>query len=173
MSSERRRIRRPAEPLFARLHELGPERMREALALEKVEARQAGALGFLARTFVQATLPHRRCDQHEFERTNGHFTLHLHAPPSVGTPLRLLSPPHPCLAQYGGCAQAQPAPTARPNLYELHASDRRPSDHGQTRHLRSPARPIAPPLLHLNPLYRLAEGSRTCCWGGLHAHAPP
>ncbi|MCP3962399.1 MAG: pirin [bacterium] len=72
--------------LFDRLHGLGPERARAALGLEAEEARDAGALGFLARILVQATLPHRRTAEHEFERSNGHFSLHLHAPPSLGLP---------------------------------------------------------------------------------------
>ena len=59
---------------------------REALAIEAEEARAAGALGFMARILVQATLPHSRPKTHEFERVNGRFTLWMSAPPSVGLP---------------------------------------------------------------------------------------
>ena len=47
----------------------------EALAIEAEEAKDAGALGYMARAFVQATLPHRKVEGNEFVRTNGHFTL--------------------------------------------------------------------------------------------------
>ena len=81
-----RRAHRPIESVFARLEGLGPERALAALGIEAQDASVAGSLGFLARVLVQATLPHRRLASHEFERTNGNFTLHLHAPPSVGLP---------------------------------------------------------------------------------------
>jgi len=46
----------------------------------------AGALGFLARAMVQATLPHKKVAGNEFERKNGAYTLHLLAPAKVGLP---------------------------------------------------------------------------------------
>lgn len=58
----------------------------ESLAIEAEDARSAGALGFLSRVLVQATLPHSRPKNHEFERVNGRLTLHMYAPPSVGLP---------------------------------------------------------------------------------------
>jgi hypothetical protein len=58
----------------------------EALEIEAEEARAAGALGFMARILVQATLPHSRPKTHEFERVNGRFTLYMNAPPPVGLP---------------------------------------------------------------------------------------
>ena len=54
--------------------------------MEAEDARSAGALGFMARIFVQATLPHTRPLAHEFERVNGRYSLHLVAPPSIGLP---------------------------------------------------------------------------------------
>lgn len=60
--------------------------LREALALDTVDARTAGSVGYMARILVQATLPHRRPGSHEFERVNGRYSLHLQAPPSVGLP---------------------------------------------------------------------------------------
>lgn len=60
--------------------------LRDALALDAVDARTAGAIGYMARILVQATLPHRRPSWHEFERANGRYSLHLHAPPSIGLP---------------------------------------------------------------------------------------
>jgi hypothetical protein len=58
----------------------------EAFALEAEDARAAGALGFMARALVQATMPHRKPTDHVFERTNGAFTLTMMAPPKVGLP---------------------------------------------------------------------------------------
>lgn len=58
----------------------------EALAIEADAAQQAGALGFMARAMVQATLPHRRIEGNEFTRRNGSFTLNLLAPSAVGLP---------------------------------------------------------------------------------------
>jgi len=59
---------------------------REALAIEAHEAREAGALGYMARALVQATLPHSKPDTNEFERRNGAFTLVMLAPSRVGLP---------------------------------------------------------------------------------------
>jgi hypothetical protein len=59
---------------------------REALALEVEEAREAGALGFMARALVQATMPHSKSDIPYFERANGALTLTIMAPPKTGLP---------------------------------------------------------------------------------------
>ncbi len=58
----------------------------EALAIEAQEAREAGAIGYMARALVQATLPHRRTSGNEFSRQNGTFTLSILAPSKVGLP---------------------------------------------------------------------------------------
>lgn len=58
----------------------------EALAIETEAAANAGALGFMARAMIQATLPHRKVEGTYFERRNGAFTLTLLAPPRVGLP---------------------------------------------------------------------------------------
>ena len=50
------------------------------------DAREAGALGFMARALVQATMPHRKPSECFFERSNGAFTLTMMAPPKVGLP---------------------------------------------------------------------------------------
>ena len=86
MSAERFSRTGALRPALSSLRGLGPERSRRALDIDLTDARAAGALGFLGRILVQASLPHRRCAEHEFERTNGRLTLHLHAPPSVGLP---------------------------------------------------------------------------------------
>ncbi|HEX7072410.1 MAG TPA: replication protein RepA [Hyphomicrobiaceae bacterium] len=57
-----------------------------ALAIELEEAREAGALGFMARAMVQATMPHRRMPGNEFTRTNGAFTMTMLAPSKIGLP---------------------------------------------------------------------------------------
>lgn len=58
----------------------------QALAIESEQALEAGALGFMARAMVQATLPHRKVEGNEFERRNGSFTLTLQAPSKIGLP---------------------------------------------------------------------------------------
>lgn len=58
----------------------------DALAIEAQDARDAGALGYMARALVQATLPHSKPDGNEFERRNGAFTLVMLAPSKVGLP---------------------------------------------------------------------------------------
>lgn len=58
----------------------------DALAIESESALEAGALGFMARAMVQATLPHKKVDGNEFERRNGNFTLSLLAPAKIGLP---------------------------------------------------------------------------------------
>lgn len=51
----------------------------EALALQTEEARDAGALGYMARALVQATMPHSKQDDIYYERRNGAFTLTMTA----------------------------------------------------------------------------------------------
>lgn len=58
----------------------------DALAIEAEAAQDAGALGFMARAMVQATMPHRKVDGNEFTRRNGNFTLTMLAPSKVGLP---------------------------------------------------------------------------------------
>ena len=58
----------------------------DALAIEAQDAKDAGALGYMARALVQATLPHSKPDSNEFERRNGAFTLVMLAPSKVGLP---------------------------------------------------------------------------------------
>lgn len=58
----------------------------EAWEIEQHEAREAGALGFMARALTIATMPHKRTDEHVFERRNGSFILTMLANPRVGLP---------------------------------------------------------------------------------------
>lgn len=58
----------------------------EALAIEAEEAKQAGAVGFMARTLTQATMPHRKAAGNEFVRRNGSFELTILSPSSIGLP---------------------------------------------------------------------------------------
>lgn len=58
----------------------------EMLAIEEEEAKQAGALGYMARALVQATLPHRRVAGNEFKRVNGVFKLTILADSDIGLP---------------------------------------------------------------------------------------
>ena len=58
----------------------------EALAIEIEDAKEAGALGYMARALTQATLPHSKQKTCEFTRKNGAFTLSIIAPSEVGLP---------------------------------------------------------------------------------------
>ena len=56
------------------------------LAVEAESAKEAGALGYMARALVQATLPHSKIDGHEFKRTNGLFKLTILTDSEIGLP---------------------------------------------------------------------------------------
>lgn len=56
------------------------------LAMESEDAKSAGALGYMARSVVQATLPHSDPKVSYFERTNGIVTLSVMGRPQVGLP---------------------------------------------------------------------------------------
>jgi len=58
----------------------------DLLSFESVDARSAGALGFMPRILVLTTLPHRRPESHQFERVNGRHSLRMSAPRRVGLP---------------------------------------------------------------------------------------
>jgi len=58
----------------------------QALAIEDDEAREVGALGFMARAMVQATLPHSKVAGNEFTRINGNYSLSIMAPSAIGLP---------------------------------------------------------------------------------------
>ncbi len=60
----------------------------EALAIERQQALEAGALGYMARFLVHATLPHKDPGKGVtiFERSNGDLRLRLLAEPETGLP---------------------------------------------------------------------------------------
>lgn len=58
----------------------------EALAIEARDAKEAGALGYMARSLVQATLPHSQIEGNEFNRKNGNFRLTILARSEIGLP---------------------------------------------------------------------------------------
>ena len=58
----------------------------QALAIEDDDAQEAGALGFMARAMVQATLPHSKVAGNEFTRINGNYSLSIMAPSAIGLP---------------------------------------------------------------------------------------
>lgn len=58
----------------------------QSLAIGDEDAREAGALGFMARAMVQATLPHSKVEGSEFVRRNGKFSLTINAPSAIGLP---------------------------------------------------------------------------------------
>lgn len=51
------------------------ELIAESLSIEEDEAKKAGALGYMARALVQATLPHSKTEGDVFRRSNGAFRL--------------------------------------------------------------------------------------------------
>lgn len=58
----------------------------EVLAVESESAKEAGALGYMARALVQATLPHSKVKGSEFKRTNGLFKLTILTDSEIGLP---------------------------------------------------------------------------------------
>ena len=58
----------------------------KALAIDDEMAVDADALGFMARAMVQATLPHSKVAGNEFTRRNGHYSLTILSPSSIGLP---------------------------------------------------------------------------------------
>ncbi len=60
--------------------------VRQAFMIEAEEARQAGAVRFMARALTQATMPHKATVDNEFTRQNGRFTLTMWSPRQVGLP---------------------------------------------------------------------------------------
>lgn len=58
----------------------------ECVAIEAQSAREAGALGYMARVLVQATMPHSAKAGNEFSRTNGNLHVSILAPSDVGLP---------------------------------------------------------------------------------------
>ena len=66
----------------------------ETLALEAEDAKKAGAIGYMARMLVQATLPHKSTNEAVFKRENGAFQLSIVSPdglPYGSIPRLLLS----------------------------------------------------------------------------------
>ena len=63
----------------------------DTMAMEAEAAQDAGALGFMARALVQATLPHKKVTGPEFTRRNGAYTLTLLAPSHIGLPYGTVS----------------------------------------------------------------------------------
>ena len=49
--------------------------VREAMYIEAESAREAGALGYMCRALVQATMPHSKPSEIVFKRTNGAFSM--------------------------------------------------------------------------------------------------
>lgn len=58
----------------------------EALAIEAEDAKEAGALGYMARVFTQASLPHSKIKESEYKRTNGSLTMTVISPSDIGVP---------------------------------------------------------------------------------------
>lgn len=58
----------------------------EALRAEAEEAQKAGVVGYMARAFVHATIPHKATPGNEFTRENGLYSLTMLAPSKIGLP---------------------------------------------------------------------------------------
>jgi hypothetical protein len=63
-----------------------PMLIEESLQIEQEEARAAGALGFLARTLAQVTLPHSDPDTLYYERSSGRLRLTVRGLKPYGVP---------------------------------------------------------------------------------------
>lgn len=60
--------------------------VREACAIGEVSAKEARSLGYLSRTLVQTTFPHRDPKTTEYSRSNGIVTLTITSPSHIGVP---------------------------------------------------------------------------------------
>lgn len=60
--------------------------VKEALAIEHEEAFRAGAIGYMSRALIQATMPHSKTAGSEFKRQNGSFKLVILADSDIGLP---------------------------------------------------------------------------------------
>jgi DNA-binding transcriptional ArsR family regulator len=58
----------------------------ESLLMGQEEAREAGTIGYMARAFIQATLPHSKTTETEFVRTNGEYKLKMTSDSETGMP---------------------------------------------------------------------------------------
>lgn len=58
----------------------------QAERIELEDAKEAGALGYMARSLVQTAMPHSDPKTNEFIRVNGHYKLTMLAPSEVGLP---------------------------------------------------------------------------------------
>ena len=58
----------------------------DCIAIEAESAKEAGALGYMARVLVQATMPHSAQPGNEFSRSNGRLHVSILAPAEVGLP---------------------------------------------------------------------------------------
>lgn len=54
--------------------------------IERENAKDAGAIGYMARAIIQATMPHSDPETNEFRRRNGNYTLVMLAPSDIGLP---------------------------------------------------------------------------------------
>ena len=54
--------------------------------IEREDAKEAGAIGYMARAIIQATMPHSDPGTGEFRRKNGNYTLVMLAPSDIGLP---------------------------------------------------------------------------------------
>src|SRR5215210_7628451 len=76
------------------------------------------SVGFLARAFIVATLPHSRPESNEFTRRNGYYRLTLLAPTDIGLPYGRYPRPQ------GGGSPASPAEVHAAYLQDLGTSGR-------------------------------------------------
>lgn len=58
----------------------------EVLSIEAESAKEAGAIGYMARVLTQATIPHKKVLGNEFTRTNGVFSVSILSPAKIGLP---------------------------------------------------------------------------------------
>ena len=58
----------------------------KAEEIEKEDAKTAGAVAYVGRMFVQASMPHSDPGGNEFCRKNGNYTLVMMAPTDIGLP---------------------------------------------------------------------------------------
>lgn len=58
----------------------------DAIEIQEEDAKKAGAIGFMARALIQATIPHKKIKENSFVRSNGGYRLAMNAHPDIGLP---------------------------------------------------------------------------------------
>ncbi|MCB1596069.1 MAG: hypothetical protein KDI76_14260, partial [Xanthomonadales bacterium] len=60
--------------------------IKKAVEIQGKDVHEANTMGFMARSMVVTTMPHKKPLENEYKRTNGNFWLSMMAPKDIGLP---------------------------------------------------------------------------------------